>query len=427
MNSLPSREDPDVVDVAGIGFGPANLALAIALHETDGHDLTAAFFERQPEFGWHRGMLIEDATMQISFLKDLATMRDPRSEFSFLCYLHDKGRLVDFINHQILMPSRMEFHDYLAWAAAKLDHVVSYGAEVLAVHPVEEHGRITHLDVETAAGSRRARNVVVATGLVPDIPQDVQLSDRVWHSSRFVRHLRDLPDGPHRFTVVGAGQSAAEITNHLLDRFPRGEVNAVFARRGYSVADDSPFANRIFDPESVDHFHGAPPDVKKSLLSYHASTNYSVVDLDLTKELYRRHYQELVRGTERLRLFHTTRVHDLRQGDAVRLELEFLPTGEHRELVSDFVIYATGYRPKDPRDLLGDLAEYVKSDDEGNFLVDRNYRLVTTDDIRCGVYVQGGATEHTHGISSGLLSTTAVRAAEITRALIADGVCRARA
>ncbi|MBQ3659658.1 MAG: PDZ domain-containing protein, partial [Bacteroidales bacterium] len=37
--------------------------------------------------------------MQVSYLKDLATLRNPRSGFSFVSYLHDRGRLVDFINY----------------------------------------------------------------------------------------------------------------------------------------------------------------------------------------------------------------------------------------------------------------------------------------------------------------------------------------
>ncbi|MFB7510754.1 SidA/IucD/PvdA family monooxygenase, partial [Streptomyces broussonetiae] len=115
MTFLPSAHELDqpdsVYDIVGVGFGPANLALAIAIeehNETVAPDqrLTAAFLEKQPSFGWHRGMLIEGATMQVSFLKDLATMRNPNSRFSFVSYLHDKGRLVDFINHKVLYPTR---------------------------------------------------------------------------------------------------------------------------------------------------------------------------------------------------------------------------------------------------------------------------------------------------------------------------------
>ena len=87
-----------VHDVVGIGFGPSNLALAVALEEEYGSGVDAVFFEKQPAFGWHRGMLIEGATMQVNFLKDLVTLRNPTSRYSFVNYLHSHGRLVDFIN-----------------------------------------------------------------------------------------------------------------------------------------------------------------------------------------------------------------------------------------------------------------------------------------------------------------------------------------
>ncbi|HSX98944.1 MAG TPA: SidA/IucD/PvdA family monooxygenase, partial [Streptomyces sp.] len=81
MTTLHTGPD-SIYDVLGIGFGPSNLALAIALHEHSAevgaeNGLRVGFLERQPRFGWHRGMLIDDATMQVSFLKDLVTMRDP--------------------------------------------------------------------------------------------------------------------------------------------------------------------------------------------------------------------------------------------------------------------------------------------------------------------------------------------------------------
>ncbi len=102
------RDEGPSYDLLGVGFGPSNLALAIAVSEHNaasrGPHLNVRFLERQKTFGWHRGMLIDDATMQVSFLKDLVTMRNPASDFSFLCYLHERGRLVDFINHKTLFP-----------------------------------------------------------------------------------------------------------------------------------------------------------------------------------------------------------------------------------------------------------------------------------------------------------------------------------
>ena len=100
-------------DLIGIGFGPSNIALAIALdeHRQTGQAKDALFIERQPCFAWHPHMLLDNAHMQISFLKDLVTPRNPKSRFSFLNYLHSKGRLQDFINLQTFFPSRHEFND----------------------------------------------------------------------------------------------------------------------------------------------------------------------------------------------------------------------------------------------------------------------------------------------------------------------------
>ncbi|WP_329062189.1 lysine N(6)-hydroxylase/L-ornithine N(5)-oxygenase family protein [Amycolatopsis sp. NBC_01480] len=415
-----------VYDVAGVGFGPSNLALAIALteHNASGADtVTAHFLERQNGFGWHRGMLIDNATMQVSFLKDLATMRNPTSEFSFLNYLHAKDRLVDFINHKNLFPLRIEFHDYFEWAAAKVDDLVSYGTEVLSVKPVLEGDEVVYFDVVARSGGEttelRARNLVLGTGLRPNLPAGITAGERIWHNSGLLHRVAELREAdPRRFVVVGAGQSAAEVAALLHDEFPRAEVCAVFSRYGYSPADDSSFANRIFDPEAVDQFYAASEPVKERLMRYHGATNYSAVDLELIDELYRRVYREKVQGVERLRLLNVSRpVEVTDHGTHVRATVESLTTGERTELDADAVVYATGYLPADPTPLLGDLAGSCLRDGAGRLRVERDYRITTDAVVRGGLYLQGG-TEHTHGITSSLLSNTAVRVGEILGSIV---------
>jgi L-ornithine N5-monooxygenase len=209
-----------VYDLVGVGFGPSNLALAIAVHEHNaqpGEPVSAVFLERQEAFGWHRGMLIEDATMQVSFLKDLVTLRNPTSSFTFLSYLHECGRLIDFINHKNLFPLRVEFHDYFEWAAARVGDLVRYDHEVIEVAPVVRDGLVETLDVVVRDGdgaltSFRTRNLVLATGLRPALPAGVSASPRVWHNRDLLTNV-DRLDGtdPRRLVVVGAGQSAAGV------------------------------------------------------------------------------------------------------------------------------------------------------------------------------------------------------------------------
>jgi L-ornithine N5-oxygenase len=163
------------------------------------------------------------------------------------------------------------------------------------------------------------------------------------------------------------------------------------------------------------------------LTTYHRNTNYSVVDADLLKDLYRRHYQEKVGGEARLEFMNTSRVLNARsERGSVELSVEFLPTGDVRMLDSDFVVFASGYRMADPLRHFPGLGEKCVKDGSGQLRVKRNYRVCTSADVRCGIYLQG-ATEHTHGLSATLLSNTAVRAGEILEALISERDSRTNA
>jgi L-ornithine N5-oxygenase len=410
-------------DVIGVGFGPSNLALAIALEEHPWRASRPLFFERSPQFTWHIGMLIEDATMQISFLKDLVTLRDPRSRYSFLCYLQARERLVDFVNRKNFFPTRREYHDYLEWAAASFDDAVRYGHSVRSVLPVHSGREVTALDVVTVDDSghedvHRTRSLVLGSGLRPRLPDGVETSPHVWHSSELLHRLDMRPDfDPKSFAVVGAGQSAAEVAAHVHERFATAHVFALLPRYGYSAADDSPFTNRIFDPSAVDDFFNAPPEVKRKFYEYHRNSNYSVVDSSLIEDLYRRAYDESVRGDIRLHVMKMCEVSDLEEDlDSVHLQVTSLTDGSTTELQVDVAVLATGYDPMDPTPVLGPAAELCERTDAGLLRVRRDYRVETAPGVSARIYLQGG-TEHSHGISASLLSNTAVRAWDIVQSL----------
>ncbi|MEU5647272.1 lysine N(6)-hydroxylase/L-ornithine N(5)-oxygenase family protein [Streptomyces milbemycinicus] len=421
----------ETYDVVGIGFGPSNLSLAIALEEHEANvsasPTSVAFFERQPSFGWHRSMLLPSATMQISFLKDLATFRNPVSRYSFIAYLHTSGRLVQFVNNQSFFPTRQEFHQYLEWAQSNFSDRVSYGSEVTAIRlpPESGLGEARHLQVEVrdgAGGGRRtvnARNVVVSTGLVPRMPAGVERDDRVWHSSEFLEKYSQVdPHDLKRVAVVGAGQSAAEVTRFLYDALPHARVYAVIPSYGYSVADDTPFANQVFDPAAVDDYYFGTEQTREAFWQYHKNTNYSVVDDEIIRDLYRRSYDEDVRNDWRLHFLNLTRVYDVqRAGTEVRVRLQSLLDSESQPLDVDALVFATGYDAMQPTELLGDLDRYCLRDEAGRYRAERDYRLVTTPGLPGGIYLQGG-TEHTHGLTSSLLSNVAIRSGEIADSII---------
>ncbi|EWM18613.1 lysine N(6)-hydroxylase/L-ornithine N(5)-oxygenase family protein [Kutzneria sp. 744] len=407
-------------DVVGVGFGPANLSLAVALEESPAA-LTSAFFERRASISWHQGMLLPAAKMQVSFLKDLATFRNPASRFSFVSFLHERGRLVRFANNHDFFPTRREFHDYLEWAESKLAHEVSYDSEVTAIRPGP--GRPVDsvlVDVSTPEATRtvEARNIVISTGLVPRMPAGVQSDEFVWHSSRFLDHFRDRdPRSLRRVAVAGGGQSAAEIVRFLHDNRPDTVVHAIMPSYGYVVADNTPFANQIFDPAAVDDYFDGSKQAKDAFWRYHRNTNYSVVDDEVIRDLYRRGYDDEVAGAPRLNFVNLAHVVGAKRiADDTRVTVYSMAREESYDLDVDVLVCATGYDPMDPGDLLGELAEHCVQDAEGRWQVDRDYRMVTTPDLRCGIYLQGG-TEHTHGLSSSLLSNLATRSGEIVSSI----------
>ncbi|WP_278312559.1 lysine N(6)-hydroxylase/L-ornithine N(5)-oxygenase family protein [Lolliginicoccus levis] len=410
-----------VHDVIGIGFGPSNLALAIALEEhnadAESAPLSAVFLEKQDRFGWHRGMLLDGTTMQIAFPKDLVTFRNPRSPYTFLSYLHAQGRLVDFVNHQTFFPTRHEFHDYLEWAADNVSADVRYSTTVTSIEPdPDTDGIARRFIVTTSTGATfRAHNVVVAVGLREKHPEWATASSRCFHNHRFLEHVAAMPEPTNqRFAVIGAGQSAAEIVDYLHANFPGAEVHNVFSRFGYSPADDSPYANRIFDPSAVDEFHGAPAEARQRLLEIHRSTNYAVVDLELINKLYAAEYQERVRGPRRLfmrRGSHVTGIEEHASGIDVQVRSEL--TGEEERLACDAVVLATGFAPAPLAPILGDIVPADPRDRQ----ISRDYRAVTAPTIQGGIYFQGGV-EHSHGLTSSLLSNVAVRSGDILRSIV---------
>ncbi|WP_329579251.1 hypothetical protein OG500_11075 [Kitasatospora sp. NBC_01250] len=78
----------------------------------------------------------------------------------------------------------------------------------------------------------------------------------------------------------------------------------------------------------------------------------------------------------------------------MRVTVESLLAGSVRTIEADAVVYATGYRPSDPLWLLEGLISECKRDEEGRPNVARDYRIVTSDSVCCGIYLQGASTEH---------------------------------
>lgn len=202
--------------------------------------------EQKCEFGWHTDMLLDGVRMQVSFLKDLVTLKDPTSPYSFVNYLYERDRLEHFINLRTFYPTRQEYHDYFAWAATKLASYVTYGHTVEAVEPlVDESDRVMRVCVHYRnndtgrTGSAVAANVSLSLGGSPVIPACVSADalGPTFHSTNFLTGVGAFHRAGnahlYNFLVVGGGQSAAEAFLYLASEFPNAKVTLV--HRGFSL------------------------------------------------------------------------------------------------------------------------------------------------------------------------------------------------
>jgi L-ornithine N5-oxygenase len=427
-----------VYDVLGIGFGPSNLAVAAAIAEegsAPGEEaLTSLFLERKPSYAWHPGMLLQGAQVQLSFMKDLVTLRNPQSRFTFLKYLKDKGRLDKFANLRNFYPTRIEFNDYYCWVAQQLGDQVRYGRQVESVTPVlSEDGEVQLLrvrakDVAAAAPEEYlCRNLIVATGGVPTYPKGVDVAevDGVFHSHQFMERVKTLypdPCGAYRFVVVGSGQSAAEIFQYLMNNYPEAQVTAALRRFAYKPADDSDFVNEIFFPQMVNFLYGLSETRRRAILREHNDTNYSAVDLDLIKQIYQALYERAIVNDERVKVQPFLELRGVRQGPA-GVVAEFWSSAYERPeyLEADGVILATGYVREKKHPLLKEIEPFLVPDGTTGYRVTRDYRVETRPGFTPEVFLQGFC-EDTHGLSDTLLSILPVRSFEILQALLDNRV-----
>ena len=417
----------DVYDLVGVGFGPSNMGLAIALKEDFAHQTARrefVFLESKSTYSWHHPMMLPNAKMQISFMKDLCFLRNPTSAYTFVSYLHHQQRLARFANLRDFNPSRKEFDDYLRWVAAQFKDITRYASRVEAIIPVQHQGRVTHLDVRVRntltqdMSTLRTRNIALAIGGKAVVPVPYE-HPHVFHSSAFLEKIsRYEPKKPKRFLVIGAGQSSAEIYRYLIDQFPKAEIRVACSGIGFKQADDSAYINEIFDHEMVDRFFSLNQSERSNLLARHQDTNYSVADLALIEQLYREEYEASIGvDHQRFKIFKFSRLNRLTHNDqCIQAYLRSTLDGHEYTYEADVVIFATGYHRRHNNILLEAVTPWLAGS-KCTPQLNRRYALATHENFMPKIYIQG-MSETTHGLSDTLLSVISHRAHDIAQDIV---------
>lgn len=383
---MNANSDLASVTLAGIGVGPANLSLA-ALLQPHPH-ITSAFFEQRSEFHWHPGLMLPNSTLQISFMKDLVSLVDPTSKFSFLAYLAIQKRLLCFINANFTRVLRREFNDYYRWACGQLANLhFSRSVEAVTV----ENGAIV---LHGADWRQTAQNLVLGTGQQPAVPDCARpsLGDTLFHASQFL--TKNTMVTGKRVLVIGGGQTGAEIFHHLISdtaAMPTS-ITWVSRRTNYLPLDESSFTNELYTPEYSDYFYRLPDSKRHQLLTEQklASDGISAELLDL---IYRRLYElrhvlrhpcttHLLPGRE------LTRVE--REQSGWRLSLNHVLHDGVEVVDADIVVLCTGYAYDMPS-CLAPIANQIHRSDTGEFQVNEDYSIYWDGPAGSRIYVQNAA------------------------------------
>ncbi|MFF8356385.1 lysine N(6)-hydroxylase/L-ornithine N(5)-oxygenase family protein [Streptomyces chartreusis] len=397
-------------DFVGIGLGPFNLGLACLTEPID--ELEGVFLESKPDFEWHAGMFLDGAHLQTPFMSDLVTLADPTSPYSFLNYLKEKGRLYSFYIRENFYPLRVEYDDYCRWAAGKLSSI-RFGTTVTEVTYQDEDAVYV---VRTAAGDvYRARHLVLGTGTPPYIPESCrELGGDFLHNSRYLQHKAEL-QRKESITLVGSGQSAAEIYYDLLSEIDvHGyRLNWVTRSPRFFPLEYTKLTLEMTSPEYVDYFRELPEATRYRLTAEQKGL-FKGIDGDLINEIFDLLYQKNLGGPVPTRLLTNSSLSGARhENGTYTLSFRQEEQGKDFDLDSQGLVLATGYKYAEP-EFLKPVRDRLVYDSHGNFDVARNYAVDVTGR---GVFLQNAGV-HTHSITSPDLGMGPYRNAYIIRELL---------
>lgn len=419
---------PDPYDLLGVGIGPFNLSLAALAEPVAG--LRTLFCDRRPEFRWHPGMLVDGARMQVPFLADLVSLADPTNRWSFLNYLREQDRIFPFYFSERFQLPRREYDHYCRWAAERLPNC-RFGTEAVELHWQDGLFRAVLRETGTGRSHRvHARNLVLGVGTEPVRPAALAALDghpRAFHSAEYLDRRAAL-DGARDITVVGSGQSGAEVFLDLLRRRGADGTRLRWLTRTRALApmEYSKLGLEHFTPDYTRYFHTLPAEVRDRLVAaqwqLHKAASAETL-ADIHDHLYEQTVGRPIDAAP-VEITPGTEVTDAGPGPCGGLELRCRHTdsGTRHLVRTDAVVLATGYRAARPA-ALEPLAHLIDRDDRGRYRVDLDHRVATLPELTGGLYVQN-AELHTHGVGTPDLGLGAHRAAVILNAVTGRTVHR---
>lgn len=399
-------------DLAGLGIGPFNLSLA-ALARSIGN-ISSAFFDRKAEFDWHGELMLPDAMMQTSYLKDLVTAVDPTNPCSFLNYLVQNRRFYAFMNASQSVISRKEFESYCRWVSRQLNNV-HFNRDI---REINFDGRKFTLRFDDS--SVQAKHICIGTGLVPNIPKFAEpyISESCFHPKS--PYFKQLNVEQRRVLIIGGGQTGAEIfLNMLRGRWGEAsQIRWISRRPNLEPLDESAFVNEYFTPYYVHNFFQLPQCRKSVITSYQKLSGDGITPTylkEIFQELYRRTYVDP--QCCKVEILPDRELHAIeKQGSEYEICIHNRFREQKEKIHGDLIILCTGFKSQIPA-FLEPLYAKINFSEQGQFQLDENFRVSWEGPEQNHIYAVNFG-RHSHGIAEPQTSLMAWRSATILNDLL---------
>ena len=415
-----SQNTENYYDVIAIGLGPFNLSLACLTDNIT--DINSLFLEQRSHFDWHPGMMLESAHLQTPFMSDLVTLADPTHPLSFLNYIKQQGRLYSFYIRESFFLMRKEYNQYCQWATQQVSNI-RFNTQVKLVNydSVNECYQIECVDTNNKCNRKSyfTKKIVLGTGPSPYIPEScLALSNPITHSSNYLNDKTELQK-KKIITIVGSGQSAAEIYYDLLqDIDTHGyELNWITRSPRFFPLEYSKLTLEMTSPEYVDYFHKLPDAKKENLISQQKHL-YKGINATLINDIHELLYIKRLSHSFKTNLITNSTLVDAKSADK-QIVLDFFHDEQDKSfsLPTEGLVLATGYNYQLP-DFLAPITDRIKWDQLGRFAVNRNYSI---DHSENEIFVQN-AELHTHGFVSPDLGMACYRNSIIIKEVVGKEV-----
>jgi lysine N6-hydroxylase len=397
-------------DIMGIGIGPFNLGLAAILEDIP--QVSALFLEQKATFDWHPGMLLPTARMQVPYFADLVTIVNPRSRFTYHNFLHETKTFFRFVNQDNIYPLRKEYNRYCQWVAGQLESLL-FGHTCEAIHYDEEIARYI---VKANDKTFHAKHLVLGTGHAPHMPACLQKFNHICclHSKDYLHRKTELLKG-RNITIIGSGQSAAEIFYDLLAHADLFDNLSWFTRSNrFHPMDVSPFATEMTSIDYIDYFFGLNEQTKVGVLKGQKHL-YKGINDDLLSQINEALYVRWINGYRNniciqgnCELTNTT----YNDNEEVVLHFRHLEAKESIRHSTNVIIAATGYQQQPPP-YIQPIVQYINWTASNEYALNRNYSI----DDNNSIFVQN-ADLHSHGFNAADLGMGPYRNATIINTIL---------